>query len=287
MNRAFIASTIAVMAQAFFDQPWILDLRDRDSDDERLMVVEAGESFHILVESMPTTGYMWSNNFEHALRSGQESTCPNLIFIGELDLPREEEPVTVDSDGNRMTRMGGHKKSTEHSFTTAPGETFYTPLNFAYVRPWEMGSDFPTEDNSAFFESIQVIAKDSFAYDIELLDQATFNEVIPDEMEVQTGDWIRLVLNENPTTGYRWGHDASSSDEDGATVRAIFDLFQRPDAQLIGAGGKRIFVFEVLEGAEGLNLSHQRFGADEENQLKKTITFKKSESSSKSWFSQA
>jgi hypothetical protein len=49
-----------------------------------------------------------------------------------------------------------------------------------------------------------------------------FADTVPDEMEVEAGDWIRFRLPETPGTGYMWMTDADTQDDrskHGGTVK--------------------------------------------------------------------
>ena len=61
---------------------------------------------------------------------------------------------------------------------------------------------------------------------------------------VTVGDRIEVELEENPTTGYRWQVDV-----DAAKVRVVDDE-HRSDSDAMGAPGRRILTFEVLQPGE-------------------------------------
>lgn len=72
------------------------------------------------------------------------------------------------------------------------------------------------------------------------------------------GALIRLVIRENPTTGYWWHSNASRSHD--APIRQVYSGFEVPDNHLIGASGKRILVFEVNDLDAELKLGLTRPG---------------------------
>jgi len=58
---------------------------------------------------------------------------------------------------------------------------------------------------------------------------------------VQIGDEITVVLEENPTTGYRW-----HTDIDPARLALTADTYQGPERP-VGASGTRHLTFTVLQ----------------------------------------
>ncbi len=71
--------------------------------------------------------------------------------------------------------------------------------------------------------------------------------------EVRLGDEITVVLDENPTTGYRWHPDI-----DPARLQLTGDQYQGPERP-VGASGTRRMTFALLEaGAARLHLVKRR-----------------------------
>ena len=62
-------------------------------------------------------------------------------------------------------------------------------------------------------------------------------------MSVNRGDFIRVVMRENPTTGYWWHTNASRRQDAG--IREVYNGFEAPHNGMMGASGKRILVFEI------------------------------------------
>jgi inhibitor of cysteine peptidase len=70
---------------------------------------------------------------------------------------------------------------------------------------------------------------------------------------VRIGDEITVVLDENPTTGYRW-----HTDLDGTRLQLTADHYQGP-GRPIGAGGSRSLTFEPQQlGPTQLHLVKRR-----------------------------
>ena len=136
-------------------------------------------------------------------------------------------------------------------------------IQFAYERPWMMKGDFPArrQDFPGQFSQVNVIGKASFAHDLRC---DNFNlDIFPDNLAVKAGDQIRLVIRENPTTGYWWHTNASRRQD--AAIREIYNGFEAPNLSLIGASGTRIFVFEVTDPSAELRLGLTRPGEIEED----------------------
>jgi len=102
-----------------------------------------------------------------------------------------------------------------------------------------------------------------FAHDLRC---DNFNlDILPENVAVKEGDLIRLIIRENPTTGYWWHTNASRQQDAG--IREIYSGFEAPNLSLIGASGTRIFVFEVNDPAAELRLGLTRPGDMEEDSV--------------------
>lgn len=116
----------------------------------------------------------------------------------------------------------GRLESYKQSFTTNANLDFDEELKFVYARSWEL-HEFPANraEAQADFSSINVVAKASFAHDFNSED---FNlAALPDQINIEAGDFIRLVLRENPTTGY-WWHSNAQRDLD-APIQEVYNGF--------------------------------------------------------------
>ena len=61
--------------------------------------------------------------------------------------------------------------------------------------------------------------------------------------EVETGAWLELPLDSNPSTGYMWEvRDVS----DPAVVRLVDDAYVGADTDRVGAAGTQVLTFETL-----------------------------------------
>jgi inhibitor of cysteine peptidase len=74
------------------------------------------------------------------------------------------------------------------------------------------------------------------------------------KLDVRIGEFLKLRLPENPTTGYRWQLLASGS----PTLQLTEQSFA-PSTASVGAGGMRSWVFRAeLEGITRLELEQRR-----------------------------
>ena len=83
------------------------------------------------------------------------------------------------------------------------------------------------------------------------LDEDNNNQTV----ELQIGQKADLVLDENPTTGYRW--EVASMDK--AVLKQTEEPEFKPDSEAIGAGGEKTFHFKaVAPGRTTLKLIYHR-----------------------------
>lgn len=133
----------------------------------------------------------------------------------------DDDPAGYEGDSEGFLSMG-RPQSYKHHFTTLAGQDFEEELSFVYARSWEL-KEFPTSraEAQADFSSINVIMKANFAHDFKSED---FNlAALPNQVSLKEGDFIRLVLRENPTTGY-WWHTNAQRDLD-APIREVYNEF--------------------------------------------------------------
>ena len=109
------------------------------------------------------------------------------------------------------------------------------------MRPWELKGEFPDTgfDMQGSYAKINVVAKAEFTHDI--VSESLNLDALPSNMVIKKGDYIRLVIRENPTTGYWWHTNASRSQD--ASIREVYNGFEAPNDGLMGSSGKRVLVF--------------------------------------------
>lgn len=69
------------------------------------------------------------------------------------------------------------------------------------------------------------------------------------EVALATGDGLTIELDSNPSTGYRWMIDETSMPTD---LELLSKAFIEPDADLVGAPGKQVFLFEATSTGAGI-----------------------------------
>ena len=221
MRTFMAAAMMAGMTSALLAQnPWTIDLRGTD-DETVLLVVQGGESFDVIVEGMPTTGYSWQNDLQFSHGKNVYEDDQAVFFLGESELEESEPeygtmdmPGIIGGEGKFIpsTKIGGRQKQYVHQFTTAPDIYTFKEIKFGYFRSWEAGNEFPDPSDTADFCTLELVVVDEFKHDIELGNIDAFEDVMPDSLDVEEGDWVRLRLSENPSTGYRWMTNADTED---------------------------------------------------------------------------
>jgi len=243
-----VASLLAAGAAA-----WTVDLRN-NYEDNHTMYIKAGETLEVLVDGMSGTGYKWISNVDYQQQLNDKAPG-HIQFVEETKM--QDAPRGFFGNDDESEVMMGGKKSYQLNFSTEEGSEYDEELKFVYARSW-MLKEFPEERANAGndWSQIRVVAKKEFAYDLQ---SDNFNlENLPSDMNVAPGDLIRLVIRENPTTGFWWHSNALKAQNSG--IREIFNGFQAPDLRLMGASGKRVLVFEVNDPTAELKLGLCRPG---------------------------
>lgn len=84
-------------------------------------------------------------------------------------------------------------------------------------------------------------------------------------------DTFELTIEENPTTGYEWTYDINNKDH----VKFINSDYIAPNITVIGAGGHKLFKFEVLEeGVSTITLTHKRSWEDASIETIEVLVYK-------------
>ena len=198
-----LSNWIAACLMAISTSAWKIDIRKEAWMDDHTIYLKSGEILEVLVDGFNGTGYSWMNNLEYAERNNLPTQGSHIDYIDEEDYFEDELYDYLDDPLDGF--MPGHQKSAKVTFETHEGEDFTEVIRFAYERPWLMKGNFPAtrqDFESGMFTRINVIGKANFAHDFRC---DNYNlRVIPDNLAVQAGDLIRLVIIENPTTGYEW-----------------------------------------------------------------------------------
>ena len=79
----------------------------------------------------------------------------------------------------------------------------------------------------------------------------------PALLEMERGQTLQLMLDENPSTGYAW---SLAENPQLFKVEETYQPDRQPsDAPIVGAGGKKTYRFTALQAGEGvLHLKHAR-----------------------------
>ena len=235
---------------------WTVDLRN-NYEGAHTIYIKSGESIDVLLDGNVGTGYKWINSVDYANNTDNDHfNTNNIHFQGESKV--EDDPVGMlgGAQDMRMASMG-HATTWKHTFNTEDGLDFAEDIKFVYERPWMLHS-FPETRSEATinFSSVNVIAKSQFAYDLA---SDNFNlDNMPNNIQVRQGDLIRLVIRENPTTGYWWHTNAKRTQN--AAIREVYNGFEAPNLGLIGASGLRIFVFQINDVNAELRMGLSRPG---------------------------
>ena len=81
-----------------------------------------------------------------------------------------------------------------------------------------------------------------------MIDLAEMTEII---VYAQSGDYYRIRVPENPTTGYRWATECEGG------VEVVQDIFERPAGNPTGSPGLRTFTVKVSKNGT-VHLGMQR-----------------------------
>eukprot|EP00347_Sterkiella_histriomuscorum_P003016 403365917 len=111
-------------------------------------------------------------------------------------------------------------------------------------------------------------------YELDLNNQQHSDLTIDKAIQLKVGDQLRIVVNENPTTGYVWIYPSSENNShkkgvhDPTHFEVVSDKYKQDELptgpngesiQLAGIGGVRILTVEAKRvGVEHLELVHAR-----------------------------
>lgn len=246
-------------------------------DPAKLIEVEVGGEFAIILESNPTTGYQWKL---------AEELDGEIVALVKTEYEAPETDLLGASGEEKWTFEG-----------VGVGETAIT---LAYVRPWEQAGPAMTEEEKAEPEEGEAETEEGEAEleeggeetggeEVEAEEAegtpetVTFNvrvrkkgsmdkepkkyESEDEAIEVVAGYEFALVVESNPTTGYSW-RLAEPLDE--KVVELVKTEFEgkvakggegeaEGEGQLVGAPGEEIWVFQaVAEGETEIKLEYVR-----------------------------
>jgi len=189
-----------------------------EEDNGSTIHVLPGETIRIRLRSNPSTGFSWALGpfEERGLETNGESEF-------EADSHREGE---VGYGGCEIWKF-----KARHSGKTE--------ISLFYARSWE------DTDPARRFKLNVVIGDDS----PRIPDGDKFNLTEADNgknIEVHTGDIIRITLESNITTGYRW-ENADKVDKDILALDANDYVSDPNPEELDGVGGNTVIVYRALK----------------------------------------
>jgi len=197
-----------------------MEVAEPDAFGESALVV--GDTLVVRLAGNPTTGYDW-----------------RVVSANDALLPAAGEPVYAPSAD--LPGAGG--VYTFRFLAKAAGEAAVQIAEFA------PGADDP--ERTLDFNAVIVEPAPLTGNTVELT--AADNGAA---VELAAGDWLKIVLEENTSTGYSW----TVTGNDGAVLRFVptsdATVADELDTTVVGAGGSRIFLLRVLQpGAVDLAIS--------------------------------
>lgn len=191
-----------------------------------------GETIRVMLRSNPSTGFSWE------LGPIEEGILESVESGFEADPHKEFE---AGYGGNQVWKFKA----------AGAGET---ELSLVYARPWEDKKTAKTFKMRVVVDAASPRdAVNDAANEFKLTEKDNGKNI-----EVHTGDIIRITLESNITTGYSW-KNADKVDKDILRLdRDAYASDPNPE-ELDGVGGKTIIVYRALKpGKAKIDLSYMR-----------------------------
>lgn len=210
--------------------------------------VLTGETIRLRLRSNPSTGFSWTLN------------PPDKQILESNESEFESDPHKEFEAG-----YGGNEAWTFQAVGTGEAE-----ISLVYARPWE--KDVP----SAKTFRVKVVV-DAASPQAAVSDAANTLELTGKDngrnIEVHPGDIIRIRLESNITTGYRWEH-ADKIDTDILKLDRNDYVSDPNPEELDGVGGRTVIVYRALKpGKTKIELTYMRpWEADSEFDEKYGVT---------------
>ena len=191
-----------------------------------------GEAIRVVLRSNPSTGFSWQ------LGPIEEEVIEFIESGFEADPHKEYE---VGYGGNHVWKFKA----------VGAGET---ELSLVYARPWE-------DEKPAKTFKIKIVvdaaspreAVNNAANEFKLTEKDNGKNI-----EVHTGDIIRITLESNITTGYDW-ENADKVDKDILKLDRNDYVSDPNPEELDGVGGKTVIVYRALkQGKAKIDLSYMQ-----------------------------
>lgn len=236
-----------------------------EDDNGSTLTLKTGETVRVILESNPTTGYNW------AVKALDQDILENTYNSYASDCSDEE-----------VAGCGG--KEEMNFMAIAAGET---TLELLYYRPWE-------EESSAIntFTLKTTVSGDPVSRDEIIIPDDDISEsgdvarpetigIVPvpnytftdaddgNAVSMGKGESLRIALESNPTTGYKW--NVKVSEQDILKNRGN-DYTSECEDDVMGCGGKEAWDFmAVAPGTATLEMLYYR-GWEGESSATKTFT---------------
>lgn len=105
---------------------------------------------------------------------------------------------------------------------------------------------------------------------VKVVEEVVEETNMPFQVEIN-GDVFKLIIEENPTTGYEWQYTINKEDH----VKFISSDYIAPNTNLVGAGGEKEMTFEVLgEGVSTITLNLKRSWEEDVEETIEVLVYK-------------
>ena len=230
MKSAILLTAAAVFVVAFFfvacsksknetpsnpSSGKFVDVDEQNSGDT--IQVLPGETIRVKLRSNPSTGFSWA--------------------LGPIEDGFFEVESEFEADPHREYEAGYGGCEIWKFKAEQSGET---EISLTYARPWE--DDKPAAKTFKLHVVIGAASPRIAAGDKFNLTEADNGKNI----EVHTGDIIRITLESNITTGYRW-ENADKVDKDILALDANGYVSDPNPEELDGVGGNTVIVYRALK----------------------------------------
>ncbi len=226
-------------------------------DPAKMVEVEKGDEFAIVLESNPTTGYQW--------KLAEELETEIVVLVQtEYEAPDTE-----------LLGAGGEEKWTFKAENV--GETTIT---LAYVRPWEEeaaeeqvgteegaeeGEEGTEEDTAENEETAVEEGPNIVTFNVRVKKAGSMDkdpkvykeEDAEEEIEVEAGTDFAIALVSNPSTGYSWRLAEPLDEEVVELVSSEFEKKsveiegeENEEGEIVGAPGEELWTFTAVAAGE-------------------------------------
>ncbi len=247
-----------------FSETETADYTLTEDDNGKTLTLKTGETVRVILESNPSTGYNW------AVRALDQNILEHTYNI-----------YTSDCSDEQVMGCGG--KEEINFMAIASGET---TLEMLYYRGWEgESSAIKTFTLKASVSGDPIIRDDIVIPNDDISESGvvlpgseavvsvpnyTFTETDDGKTaSVGKGESVRITLESNPSTGYKWNMKASEQDILKNTAN---DYTSECEEGMMGCGGKEVWDFTaVASGTATLEMLYYR-GWEQESSAIRTFT---------------